>query len=149
MISLTSKKKIPIMSRIFRRERNLISKVSYLKKFPEFQDSRGCLSFFENGKHLPFNIQSISLIDNLDENSIFSHYQYSKTSDIAVIPLRVKIYVFTKNKENLTFLLSEPNDGLIIPKLNQFCIKTCSENPVILLVSSEPYSNATLTLLKS
>ena len=119
------------------------------KKIPEFKDSRGCLSFFENGKYLPFNIRSISLIDNLDENSIFSHYQYSKTSDIAVIPLRGKINVFTKNKENLTFLLSKPNDGLIIPKLNQFCIKTCSENPVILLVSSEPYSNATLTLLES
>lgn len=89
------------------------------------------------------------MIDNLDENSIFSHYQYSKTSDIAVIPLRGKINVFTKNKENLTFLLSKPSDGLIIPKLNQFCIKTCSENPVILLVSSEPYSNDTLTLQES
>ena len=115
-------------------------KEPYFINFPKISDSRGNLTFFENGLNLPIIIKRIFYLCDVPSGQTRGGHAYFKQTEI-IIPLNggFDVVYLDLNFEMKTISLNKPNIGLVIPNLTWRHIENYSTNSVSLHISDEPY----------
>lgn len=112
----------------------------YFITFPKISDSRGNLTFFENGLNLPINIKRVFYLYDVPSGQTRGGHAYFKQTEI-IIPLNgsFDVVYLDLNLDIKRISLNKPNLGLVIPNLTWRHIENYSTNSVSLHISDKLY----------
>ena len=109
--------------------------MAYIINLPTFNDERGSLTVAEQS--IPFEIKRVFYIYNIQGKR--GGHGHKKAIN-ALICLHGSCKVNIKNdKEESSIILNEPNQCLILNPIDWHTMDNCSENALLLVLSSEPY----------
>lgn len=107
--------------------------------FPKILDDRGNLSFFENGKQIPFAIARTYWIYDVPGGEIRGGHAF-RTAQEVVVALSGSFDVVLKDGETQrTFTLNRSYYGLYIPKMIWRHMENFSTNSLALVVANGKY----------
>lgn len=108
-------------------------------QLPKILDSRGNLSFLENYKQIPFQIQRTYWIYDVPGGEIRGSHAFKEQSEY-IIALSGSFDVILNNGTSaIKYSLSRSYYGLYIPKLYWRSLENFSTNSLALIVSDKSY----------
>lgn len=111
-------------------------------KLPIIPDERGNLSFFEENKHVPFDIERAYWIYDVPGGEIRGGHSYKKNEEF-IIALSGSFDVEVDNGiEKKLFSLNRSYYGLYIPNNTWRQMVNFSTNSLAFVVASTPYNEA-------
>lgn len=112
-----------------------------LIELPKILDSRGNLSFFENGTQVPFDIRRTYWIYDVPERELRGGHAFKESNEL-IIALSGSFTVTLHNGTNESkYFLNRSYYGLFIPKMYWRSLGDFSTNSLALIVSSIPYND--------
>ncbi|MBE7555557.1 MAG: FdtA/QdtA family cupin domain-containing protein [Anaerolineales bacterium] len=105
-------------------------------QLPKITDLRGCLSFIEEERHIPFKIRSASwLYDTTDEAMLGSYVCQEQHGFIIAISGSIEV-ILNNSTGKKQCSLNQPDIGLYVPNTVSWQIESCSTGAVILILAS-------------
>ena len=109
---------------------------------PSNNDNRGSLTFLESNNHVPFQIQRIYYLYDLDASKKRGYHAHKKLKQLIIaLSGRFEIYL-NDGKKDKTISLESPNIGLFICPMIWREIKSLSSKNVCLVIASEKYQES-------
>ena len=109
-------------------------------EFPKITDERGNLSFFENQKHIPFDIARTYWIYDVPGGEIRGGHAYRTMQEIVIALSGSFDVVLNDGNEQKTFLLNRPYYGLYLPKLVWRHMENFSTNALAFTATDQLFS---------
>lgn len=110
---------------------------AYILEHPKIEDSRGVLSFFENYRQIPFPIRRNSWVYQMPREKTYGDREI-QTSQEFVVALGGSFEVLVGDgKEEKSFILNCPHQGLYLPTGLWRCIQNFSEDALALIVTDK------------
>lgn len=113
-----------------------------LIQLPKILDTRGNLSFFESGKHIPFEIKRTYWIYDVPGGEIRGSHAFKEQHEFIIALSGSFDVVLHNGKKEEKFRLNRSNYGLYVPNLIWRSLENFSTNSLALIVSSKKYSEA-------
>ena len=111
-------------------------------ELPKVLDRRGNLSFFENSKQIPFNIERTYWIYDVPGGEIRGSHAFKESSEfIVALSGSFDIVLHDGNKE-IKYSLNRSYYGLYVPKMLWRRMENFSTNSLALIVSSMKYDES-------
>lgn len=107
---------------------------------PKVLDERGNLSFFENGRQLPFNIERTYWIYDVPGGEVRGAHAFHSLQEMIVALSGSFDVVLHDGKEEKVFTLNRSYYGLYVPKMIWRKIENFSTNSLALIVADQPYN---------
>jgi len=108
-------------------------------QLPKILDSRGNLSFFESGKHIPFEIERTYWIYDVPGGEIRGSHAFKNSHEFIIALSGSFDVVLNDGDKELKFSLNRSYYGLYIPNLLWRRLENFSTNSLALVVSSIKY----------
>lgn len=109
---------------------------------PKMSDHRGNLSVVEQTRHLPFEIKRIFWLYGVPEGKgRAAHAHKEQTQFIVPVSGHFRI-VIDNGKEKETFIMNQPNKGLLIRPGNWISLEDFSKDAVCMVVCPEFYNES-------
>ena len=108
--------------------------------FPKISSEHGSISFIENIKHIPFEIQRIYYLYDLPEHASRGAHGHKNLQQLIIALSGAFNFTVDDGFEKKTFRLSSPNQGLYIPPGIWRDLNNFEANSVCLVLASELYS---------
>jgi dTDP-4-dehydrorhamnose 3,5-epimerase-like enzyme len=109
---------------------------------PKIPDDRGNLSFFENGRQIPFDIKRVYWVYDVPGGEVRGGHAYHELSEVVIALSGAFDIVVHDGKEERRFMLNRSYTGLYIPKLMWRQLENFSTNAMALVVADAPYNEA-------
>lgn len=117
----------------------MIFKLPQLINLPKNLDARGNLSFLEENKHVPFNINRTYWIYDVPGGETRGGHAYKELQEV-IIALSGSFDIAIHNGESETiYSLNRSYTALYLPKMMWRRMENFSTNAVALVVASLPY----------
>jgi len=111
-----------------------------LIKLPRFEDSRGNLSFTEEGTHIPFSIKRVYWIYDVPGGEHRGSHAFKDTEEF-IVALSGSFDLLLNDGENeYKFSLNRSYFGVYVPKMMWRLIENFSTNSLALIIASTEYS---------
>lgn len=107
---------------------------------PKFEDTRGNLSFIEEGKHVPFRIERTYWIYDVPGGEIRGGHAFKKQEEFIVALSGSFDVVIDDGLTNQVFSLNRSYYGLYIPAGIWRRMQNFSTNSLAMILSSTPFS---------
>ena len=108
-------------------------------ELPQILDDRGNLSFFENNKHIPFEIKRTYWIYDVPGGEQRGSHAFKESNEF-IVALSGSFDVILHDGENeIKYSLNRSYYGLFVPKMLWRRIENFSTNSLALIVSSMKY----------
>lgn len=109
--------------------------------FPKLTDKRGCLTFIEYPKIIPFEISRVFWIYDVPSGEMRGgHAYYQQEELIIALSGSFEVVITNPDGSTLKYSLNRPNYGLFLPKLTWRHIENFSTNSLGLHLSNRIYS---------
>lgn len=109
-------------------------------ELPKIVDKRGNLSFFENGKLLPFSICRAYWIYDVPSGETRGGHAYKHNREFVVALSGSFNVVLDNGTEKVTYFLNRSSYGLYIPNLHWRTMENFSTNSLALIVASDDFN---------
>lgn len=110
-----------------------------LIELPKILDDRGNLSFFENNKHIPFEIKRTYWIYDVPGGELRGSHAFKESNEFMVALSGSFDVVLHDGENEVEYSLNRSYYGLYIPKMLWRRIENFSTNSLALIVSSVGY----------
>lgn len=111
-----------------------------LIKLPRFEDSRGNLSFIEEGNHIPFSIKRVYWIYDVPGGEHRGSHAFKETEEF-IVALSGSFDLLLNDGENeYKFSLNRSYFGVYVPNMMWRLIENFSTNSLALIIASTEYS---------
>jgi len=111
--------------------------MAYIIDIPTFEDERGCLSIIEKINN--FDIKRVYYIYHVNGEERGGH-RHQKTRQILIaVNGSCEVFCEYNDKTNETFLLNQPNKGLLLEPEDWHIMYKFSKDCVLLVLASEFY----------
>lgn len=111
-----------------------------LVAIPVFKDDRGMLSFIENGAACPFEIQRAYWLFNSNQQLSRGHHAHKELKQLVICITGSVSITLDNGQSKDTLILSSPDQGLYIDGFIWRELHDFKDNPVILVLCSDQYS---------
>lgn len=111
-------------------------------ELPKIEDSRGNLSFFEEDKHIPFEIKRNYWIYDVPGGQVRGGHAFKEQQELIIALSGSFDVIVDDGKEKKTFSLNRSYYGLYIPNSLWREMVNFSTNSLALIVSSTLYSKS-------
>jgi dTDP-4-dehydrorhamnose 3,5-epimerase-like enzyme len=108
-------------------------------QLPKVPDERGNLSFFENGKQIPFTIARTYWIYDVPGGEIRGGHAYKSLQEFIVALSGSFDVILNDGKEEKKFTLNRSYYGLYVPRMIWRHMENFSTNSLALIVADQPY----------
>ena len=117
-------------------------KINYIELLKK-SDNRWSLSFMEANKQIPFDIQRVYYIFDINDldTQRWDHAHHETEQVLFCIQWSVTIG-FDNGKEKREFILDKPNIWVYIPPMMWHYMKNFSPGALLLVIASKPYNEA-------
>jgi hypothetical protein len=106
---------------------------------PRVFDSRGNLTFIENQRHIPFDIQRVYWLYAVPAGeSSGGHADYEQQELIIALSGSFEVLIKVDGKQK-RYLLNQPDQGLFVPKLHGRLLDHFSTGAVALVLTDRAY----------
>ena len=119
----------------------VINKVQLIQ-LPKITDPRGNLSFFESGKHIPFEIKRTYWIYDVPGGEIRGSHAFKESQEFIVALSGSFDIVIHDGIEEKKYALNRSYFGLYIPQMHWRRLENFSTNSLALVVSSIFYDES-------
>lgn len=109
-------------------------------QLPKILDERGNLSFFENGKQIPFTIQRTYWIYDVPGGEVRGGHAYQSLQEFIVSLSGAFDVVLNDGKNEKRFTLNRSYFGLYVPNMIWRHMENFSTNSLALIVSDQAYN---------
>lgn len=109
-------------------------------QLPKILDERGNLSFFENGKQIPFTIQRTYWIYDVPGGEVRGGHAYQTLQEFIVSLSGAFDVVLNDGKNEKRFTLNRSYFGLYVPNMIWRHMENFSTNSLALIVSDQAYN---------
>ena len=113
-----------------------------LLEFPESRDSRGNLSFLENGRHIPFDIKRVFYLYDVPAGARRAAHALIRCQQCIIAIVGSLDVTLDDGSTTKTYHLDRPNAGLYVPALVWRELLNFSPGSICLVVASEFYDPA-------
>jgi len=117
-------------------KRNTIENPRFIK-LPRIEDLRGNLSFLENNNQIPFEIQRVCWFYNTPREKPDIGYSLRNTDEVIFVLSGSFNVNITNGINTTTYILNQPNFGVLVPKMNWRSLEKFSTNSIGLIIHSE------------
>jgi len=107
---------------------------------PKIEDARGNLSYLENQKQIPFDIQRVYWIYDVPGGEFRGGHAYYQLEEVIIALSGSLDVVLHDGREEHRFTLNRSYYGVYVPKLVWRHLENFSTNAVTLVVASEAYN---------
>jgi len=111
-----------------------------LIKLPRFEDSRGNLSFIEEGNHIPFSIKRVYWIYDVPGGEHRGSHAFKETEEFIVALSGSFDLLLNDGEKEYKFSLNRSYFGVYVPKMMWRLIENFSTNSLALIIASTEYS---------
>ena len=120
-----------------------MNKLYEIIKFPEFGDNRGSLTTIEfNSGILPFKTQRIYYIHNTRVGVSRGFHAHKKLQQVIIaVSGSFELHLLGRNSKEIIYL-SDPSEGILISSFIWREMHNLSDDCVILVLASEPYTES-------
>lgn len=108
-------------------------------QLPRIIDPRGNLTFIEEDKHIPFNIQRVYWIYDVPGGEVRGGHAYKSLSEFIVALSGSFDIILDDGRETSTFSLNRSYFGIFVPKMIWRSVENFSTNSLCLILASEIY----------
>ncbi|MDB5408035.1 MAG: hypothetical protein JWL84_2947 [Rhodospirillales bacterium] len=113
-----------------------------LVMLPRITDERGCLSFAESGRHVPFDIRRVYYIYGLSEGAARGGHAHRECERV-LIPIAGEFVVWMDDgRQRRRVVLDDPAVGLYVPAMVWLDLTDFQPGSVCLALASALYSEA-------
>ena len=109
---------------------------------PKIPDDRGNLSFFENSRQIPFDIQRVYWIYDVPGGEVRGGHAYRELQEVIIALSGSFDVILHDGKEEKHFMLNRSYSGLYIPKMMWRQLENFSTNAMALIVADAAYNEA-------
>ena len=109
---------------------------------PKIPDDRGNLSFFENSRQIPFDIQRVYWIYDVPGGEMRGGHAYRELQEVIIALSGSFDVILHDGKEEKHFMLNRSYSGLYIPKMMWRQLENFSTNAMALIVADAAYNEA-------
>jgi hypothetical protein len=109
---------------------------------PKIPDDRGNLSFFENGRQIPFDIQRVYWIYDVPGGEVRGGHAYKVLEEVIIALSGAFEVVLHDGLGERRFLLNRSYTGLYVPKMMWRQLENFSTNSVALVVANAAYDES-------
>ena len=109
-------------------------------QFPKIPDERGNLSFFENRRQLPFDIERVYWIYDVPGGEVRGGHAYKNSQEVIVALSGSFDVILHNGKEEQKFTLNRSYYGLYVPKMVWRSLNNFSTNSLAFIATDAPYS---------
>ena len=109
---------------------------------PKILDDRGNLSFFENGKQIPFTIGRAYWIYDVPGGEIRGGHAYRNLQETIIALSGSFDLVLNDGKETRKYTLNRSYNGIYVPRMIWRHMENFSTNSLALIVTDGPYDGA-------
>ncbi|NNJ56394.1 MAG: WxcM-like domain-containing protein, partial [Bacteroidia bacterium] len=110
-----------------------------LIELPKILDLRGNLTFFENFKHIPFEIKRTYWIYDVPGGEVRGSHAFKKSKEVIVALSGSFDVRLNDGKNDIVYSLNRSYNGLYVPNLVWRTLENFSTNSLALIVSSIAY----------
>ena len=107
---------------------------------PKIEDSRGNLSFIEEGNHIPFKIQRVYWIYDVPGGEFRGSHAFKGTEELIVALSGSFDVVLNDGVTEQKFYLNRSYYGIYVPKMTWRKLENFSTNSLALILASTKYS---------
>lgn len=111
-----------------------------LIQLPKILDNRGNLSFFENGKQIPFFIKRVYWIYDVPGGETRGGHAYKSLQEVVIALSGSFDVVLFDGKQEYRFTLNRSYTALYVPKMIWRHMENFSTNAVALIAADQEYS---------
>lgn len=109
---------------------------------PKILDDRGNLSFLENGRQIPFDIQRVYWIYDVPGGEVRGGHAYKSLSEVIIALSGSFDVVLHDGREEKRFMLNRSYKALYIPKLMWRQLENFSTNSMALIAADAAFDEA-------
>ncbi len=106
---------------------------------PKIPDDRGNLSFFENGRQIPFDIQRVYWIYDVPGGEVRGGHAYRELQEVIIALSGAFDVVLSDGREERRFMLNRSYTGLYVPKMVWRQLENFSTNALALIAANAAY----------
>ena len=106
---------------------------------PKFKDPRGNLTFIESRQHVPFEVKRYYWVYDVPGGMWRDGHAFHKQQELIVALSGSFDVVLDRGAGPMTFHLSRPHQGLLVPAMTWRMMQNFSTNSVALMLASTPY----------
>lgn len=106
-------------------------------KLPKILDDRGNLSFFENGKQIPFDIQRVYWIYDVPGGESRGGHAYKDLQEVIIALSGSFDVILNDGKNERKYSLNRSYTGLYVPKMIWRHLENFSTNSLALIVTDK------------
>lgn len=110
-----------------------------LVPLPRVSDSRGCLSFVEGGRHIPFHVARLFYMYGMARDTIRGGHAHRECAQFLIAQEGEFSIELNDGTSTQSLLLRHPHEGLYIPPGIWVTLKSLSERGVVTALASAPY----------
>lgn len=118
------------------------SNKAHIIQLPKVNDVRGNLTFFENKKHIPFDIARIYWIYDVPGGEIRGGHAYKTLQEVIVALSGSFDVILNDGREEKKITLNRSYFGLYLPRMMWRHMENFSTNSLALVVADQPYQEA-------
>jgi len=107
---------------------------------PKIPDDRGNLSFFENGKQIPFDLQRVYWIYDVPGGEVRGGHAYRELREVIIALSGSFEVVLHDGAEEKRYMLNRSYTALYIPKMMWRQLQNFSTNAMALIAADAPYN---------
>ncbi len=111
----------------------------HIIELPKIPDEKGNLSFFENSKHIPFDIARAYWIYDVPGGEKRGGHAYRILQEVIIALSGSFDVILNDGKEEKKFTLNRSYYGLYVPKMIWRHMENFSTNSLALIVADQPY----------
>lgn len=113
---------------------------SKIIKLPKIKDTRGCLTFLEGLRHIPFEIKRAFLVYGVFPDATRGGHAHKNAHEF-IIAAAGSFDILTNNgKKKKKFRLDTPSEGLFLPAKTWIKLSNFSVNSVCIVFTSQYYN---------
>ena len=116
-------------------------KTSEIIYLPKILDSRGNLSFFENGNQIPFDIKRTYWIYDVPGGEIRGGHAFKDSHEFIIALSGSFDVILNDGNKEMKFSLNRSNYGLYVPNMLWRSLDNFSTNSLALITSSISYDD--------
>ena len=120
----------------------MTQEIARIIDLPKIPDDRGNLSFFENSKQIPFDIQRVYWIYDVPGGEVRGGHAYRQLSEVIVALSGSFEVILHDGTEEKRFMLNRSYTGLYVPSMMWRRLENFSTNAMALIAADAAYDEA-------
>ncbi len=111
-------------------------------ELPKIVDGRGNLSFFENQKQIPFDIQRVYWVYDVPGGEVRGSHAFRTQSEFILALSGSFDLILHNGREELKYTLNRSYYGIYVPRLSWRRLENFSTNSLALVATDQAYIEA-------